>query len=156
MSKKSGRMSRPMRPTMARADKIRKAPAPVHQDDKGRVAILCPFCSDHHALPLKGEAACGAQLEIVATQQTYRNVSCALCGQPGGTLIKIGENYRHSHDCKPGYTLFKEPPKRSRSAGLFWHVPQAVHRFLWKNFRLKVMQVFVGGKVSGYAWEKHK
>lgn len=152
---KSGGSVRAVRPGGARKEAFRKARIGFERGKDG-IVWWCPFCKQKHALKLEGEAPCGTRLEFLALQQTWGNVSCVLCQQTGGTMIRIGDAYRHAHDCKPGFTLFTTPPKPSLSARLAWAMPQRFQRWIWRRFKRQVIQLHKDGKVTGYSWESQR
>lgn len=120
----------------------------------GSAQVMCPYCPRPHPLPLNEAAACGTRLEIRAVQKVYKGVTCALCGGALGTMVRIGENYKHSHQCTPGKELYAAPPPASRSAALFWHAPKFIHYFMARNLKRAPIELKQNGKVVGYAWER--
>jgi hypothetical protein len=130
------------------------------------VTISCPFCYPPHPIVTELPATCGTVLELVAHQNVYTSVDCALCGESDRTLVKIGDTYKHSHDCTPGKTIFTVPPPRSRLAAAFWRAPdfitvriakwfgraatligdeEAEHYFAWDMVRAYPMKVTMDG-----------
>lgn len=132
---------------------IRKGNPRIRQGSTGTV-IECPFCHPPHPLRVDMKANCGTILELKAVQSLYQNVKCALCGGIQGTMVKIGERYRHSYDCVPGHTIYTVPPKASRSAALFWRLPEALHKLVWRYLGRKVIQLSTEGKIAGHAWDR--
>ena len=131
--------------------KIRKRP-PQLKTDNGRVEIFCPFCFPTHPIQMEFSAPCGTILELSAIQSLYKDVTCALCGGARGSLVKVGEKYKHAHDCTPGQHLYTVPPKKSLGARAVWYLPTFVHNWLWRVSGRKVIEVSSDGKVTGYAW----
>ena len=133
--------------------RVRRRNPKIHQGNNG-VEIQCPFCFPPHQLAVDIRARCGTILELKAIQLLYSSVKCALCGGMQGTMVKIGERYRHSFDCKPGHKIYTVPPEVSRSAEFFWNWPNRFHTFMWKYLRKKITKVSSEGKITGYAWER--
>lgn len=132
----------------------RKLVRPKVVDATGNAQVMCPFCPRPHPLPLDGPASCGTRLDIRAIQKVYKGVACVLCGGQQGTMVKVGDKYKHAHNCTPGKELYTTPPPFSRSAGLMWHMPNFVqqwHAWIWKRAAIELKQE---GKVVGYAWER--
>lgn len=132
----------------------RKLVRPKVIDSSGNAQIMCPFCPRPHPLPLDGSAACGTRLDIRAIQKVYKGIACVLCGGQLGTMVKVGDKYRHAHDCTPSKQLYAEPPPLSRSAALVWRMPAFIHQLhalIWKRTAIELKQA---DKVVGYAWER--
>ena len=129
--------------------KIRKRPPKLKTDD-GKAEILCPFCFPSHPIQIEFPSSCGTILELSAIQSLYKDVTCALCGGARGSLVKIGEKYKHAHDCTPGQHLYAVPPKKSRGARAFWYLPNFAHTYLWRVSGRKVIELSNDGKVTGY------
>ena len=102
MSKKNGKPGQRLR----LKPKLRRKP-PRIEHTKGDTQILCPYCPDAHPIFVNKTSGCGTKLELVAVQEVYtgKKVRCVLCGQTGGTLMRVGDLYRHTHECTPGRTL---------------------------------------------------
>lgn len=137
------------------APKVRRKAPRIEQSDDG-IAIYCPFCHPPHRISLDTKATCGTILELTAVQTLYQDVTCSLCGNGQGTLLKIGESYRHAHDCSPGKTIYTVPPKKSRSAALAWKFPDWASMLLAKRLNLTSVQLTSGNVIDGYAWDKVK
>lgn len=133
--------------------KIRSKPPHIKETGVG-VEIHCPFCHPPHVLRIDLPSPCGTILELKAVQNLYKDVSCALCEGSQGTLIKVGESYKHVHNCSPGKHLYTVPPETSLSARLFWKLPTFLHKLVWIQMGKKVIEVSSKGKVTGYAWDK--
>lgn len=133
--------------------RYRKGNPRIVQGDTG-AEIHCPFCFPPHVLAVDIRAKCGTILELKAVQTLYSDVKCALCGKAQGTMVKIGERYRHSFECTPGHTIYTVPPEVSKSAAFFWNWPDRFHTFMWKSLGKKIIQVSSEGMITGYAWEK--
>ena len=116
--------------------------------------VLCPFCARPHILPIVGPAACGTRLEIRAVQKVYHGVACSLCGKAQGTMVRVGDKYKHAVPCTPGKELYATPPPASRSAAFWWGAPKFVHYFIARRFGRSVVEFKQQGKVVGYAWER--
>lgn len=132
--------------------RVRRRNPKIHQGNNG-VEIQCPFCFPPHQLAVDIRARCGTILELKAIQLLYSSVKCALCGGAQGTMVKIGERYRHSFDCKPGHTIYTVPPKASKSAAYFWRFPEGIHKLVWRYLGRKVIQLSTEGQIAGYAWD---
>lgn len=131
----------------------RTAPARIEMK-KGDAQILCPYCYPPHPIITDIPANCGTVLRLVAEQVVYTSVDCVLCGETGGTLIKIGESYRHDHDCTPGKTIYAVPPQRSRSAALLWHAPTFIHTFMARKFGRAITDIKnKEGDHAHYGWD---
>ena len=123
------------------------------------VLIECPFCHPAHPIQPDKPAGCGTTLELHAVQQTYKAVDCALCGSQQGTLVKIGERYKHDYDCTPGKTIYTVPPKPTRAAALFWRMPSFVHNLVASKYGKVVVEITSTdfetkeSKVTGYGWD---
>ena len=111
----------------------RTAPARIEMTKNG-AKILCPYCYPPHQIITETPASCGTVLELVAVQNVFSGIDCALCGESGGTLIKIGETYRHDHDCTPGKTIFAVPPPKSMFAAMFWRAPKFLTMFVARRY----------------------
>ncbi|KKK98504.1 hypothetical protein LCGC14_2642110 [marine sediment metagenome] len=98
-------------------------------------------------------ASCGTVLELVAHQNVYTEVECALCGESGGTLVKIGDTYKHDHDCTPGKQIYAVPPPKSRLAWAFWRAPEFAHKFVAKQFGRAVTQLHDEESNPYYGWD---
>ncbi len=131
----------------------RRAPARV-ENKKGEVTISCPFCYPPHPIITEVRASCGTELELVAHQNVYTNVECALCGDSGGTLVKIGDTYKHDHDCTPGKQIYAVPPPRSRSAWLMWRAPKFLTMFIASQFGRAVTKLHDEKSNPYYGWDK--
>lgn len=128
--------------------------APRINNVAGGVTIECPYCHPPHQLRVDVPARCGTILELNAVQNLYQDVTCALCGKSGGTLLKIGERYRHANECSPGKVIYTVPPKASRGAALFWRLPNFLHLAWARRFGKKVVELSQDGSVTGYAWDR--
>ena len=135
------------------APKIRRK-APHIKETGAGIEIHCPFCHPPHVLRIDMPSPCGTVLELKAVQNLFQDIACALCGGKQGTLVRIGERYKHVHDCSPGKHLYTVPPEQSRSARWFWLLPEFLHRFVWTRLGKKVIELSSGGTVTGYAWDK--
>lgn len=113
----------------------RRKQAPRLNERDGVVIFECPFCFPPHPLIVDQETSCGTKLELVAVQRVYSSVKCAKCGTSGGTLVKKGPNYQHSHDCIPGVMLLEEDPVPSRSARMVYYLPERLR--VWISGRRK-------------------
>lgn len=134
--------------------RIRKQAPRISQDGKGMV-IECPFCHPPHRLRLDMPAPCGTILELKAVQSLYQDVTCVLCGKPGGTLIKVGELYRHANECSPGKRLYTIPPKPSKTAAIFYRFPKWIQaRYTRRTRKYAVQLSDQEGEVHGYAWDR--
>jgi hypothetical protein len=132
--------------------RVRRQAPRIRQDGK-TIVIECPFCHPPHPLRVDIPSPCGTILELYAVQQLYQDVTCALCGKSGGTLIKVGDQYRHAHDCSPDKRIFTTPPKLSKSAAFFWRLPRFFQLAWGRRFRKRVIEVSQQGKVVGYTWD---
>ena len=131
----------------------RRAPAKV-ENKKGQVTISCPFCYPPHPIITDVPASCGTVLELTAHQNVYTGIECALCGQSNGTLVKIGETYKHEHDCTPGQTIYTVPPEKSFSARLLWNAPDFVHTFIARRWGRAIADIKEpDGQHSYYGWD---
>ena len=130
----------------------RTAPARV-ENKKGQVTISCPYCYPPHQIITEVPASCGTVLELVAVQNVFSGVDCALCGESGGTLVKIGETYRHDHDCTPGKTIFAVPPPKSIFAAMFWRAPTFAHKFIARRFGRAVTQITGKNGDPYFGWD---
>lgn len=137
------------------APRIRRK-TPLIETVEGGIEIRCPFCHPSHVLRVDMPSPCGTVLEFKAVQNLYQDVTCALCGGKQGTLMKIGDRYRHSYDCKPGHHLFAQTPPLSLAAKLCWRLPNFAHMFIFKRFKRRVMEVSdkETKELIGYAWRK--
>jgi len=134
--------------------RIRRQAPIIKQGGKG-IVIECPYCHPPHPLRLDLPAPCGTILEVKAVQSLYKDVACALCGKSGGTLIKVGELYRHANECSPGKRLYTIPPKRSLGAAIFYRLPKWIQVRHTRRTRRYVVQLSdQKGKVHGYAWDR--
>ena len=133
--------------------KVRRKAPRINQSDDG-IAIYCPFCHPPHQVSLDTRATCGTVLELTAVQTLYQDVTCSLCGNGQGTLLKIGESYRHAHECTPGHTIYTVPPKKRRSAALAWKMPDWFSMFLANRFNLTAVELIRGDELQGYGWDK--
>jgi hypothetical protein len=132
--------------------KRRQKPKILEAKD-GPPIISCPFCIPPHPIQPNEPARCGTVLELRAVQQTYRSVDCVFCGTGAGTLVKIGEQYKHAFECTPGARLYAEPPELSKSAAFIWRLPNFIHKILVRRLGRRVIEVTNQGQVAGYAWE---
>ncbi len=130
----------------------RQAPAKV-ENKKGQVMISCPFCFPPHPIITEVPASCGTTLELVAVQNVYTSVECALCGESGGTLVKIGDSYKHDFDCTPGKTIYSVPPPKSRSARVLWNAPDFVHKFVARRWGRAITQLHDENSNPYYGWD---
>ena len=135
------------------APRIRERPPRINRAGGG-IEIQCPFCYPTHPLRVDISARCGTILELNAVQNLYQEVSCSLCAGTQGTLVKIGDRYKHIHECTPGKTIYTVPPKKSLSARLFWNLPDVLHKWVWNNRGRKVIQLSTEGQVTGYGWDR--
>ena len=135
------------------APRIRSRP-PTIKRAGGGIEIQCPFCHPTHPLRVDVSARCGTILELNAVQNLYQEVACSLCAGVQGTLVKIGDRYKHVHECTPGTTIYTVPPKKSFSARVFWKLPESLHRWVWKNRGQKVIELSTEGQVTGYGWDR--
>ncbi len=131
---------------------VRRRPPKIRKN-KEQVLILCPYCWPEHTINPEAPANCGTLLELAAVQTTYSRVECALCGGSAGTLIKVGERYKHEYDCTPGKTIYTVPPSKSRLAALAWKAPPFVHRFIARRWGRAVVELSAEGDVTGYGWD---
>jgi len=118
-------------------------------------AIGCPFCKPPHPLDPNGTPStpCGTYLSVQAVQNIYfeQGLKCIVCGNTGGTLIKVGENYRHIHDCVPGKKMYTQAPRMTKRAAVAWRLP----RFMQKAFGIVPVEIQDDkGKVLGYSFDK--
>jgi hypothetical protein len=135
--------------------KIRVAEPLMGKNDKGQVTVLCPFCSEPHPIPPNRPAHCGTMLEVKAVQAIFYGQKCALCQGNQGALIRVGDRYRHVHDCSPGKVLYTQEPRKSIVAALAYRLPDPVHIFLGRRLGYVPFQVFgADGKVVGYTWQR--
>ena len=134
--------------------RIRRQAPRISNDGKG-VLIECPYCHPPHPLRVDLPAPCGTILELRAIQNLYRDVKCVLCENSQGTLIKVGEYYRHAHECSPGKRIYTVPPEKSRSAAVFHRFPKFLHKFYARNFGKVVIELSHQGEVAGYAWDSY-
>ena len=141
-----------------RRNRNRKAhPRITLRDDV--VMIECPFCHPPHPIQPGEPAKCGTTLELTAVQVTYTAVECSLCGSVQGTLVRIGERYKHDYDCTPGKTIYTVPPEHSRAAALFWRMPGFVQRWYASKYGKVVVELTSTNvetketKVTGYGWD---
>lgn len=135
--------------------KIRIAEPIIGKNNRGQTTILCPFCSEPHPIPHNRPAHCGTMLEVKAVQAIFYGQKCALCGSNEGATIKIGDRFRHAHDCSPGKVLYITPPKRSILAKWAYHMPDRFHIFLGRRVGYAPFQIFdQSGKVVGYTWQR--
>jgi hypothetical protein len=130
----------------------------VVKDGKKIKSLGCPFCKQTHELPPIGQTSrCGTYVELNAVQNIYfeRNLVCIVCGKTGGTMVKIGENYRHTHDCYPGKKILEKQPKFNPLAKVIFGLPKSVQQALNKTTGLASMQVTdKDGKIVGYSFDK--
>ena len=134
--------------------RIRRQAPVISQSGKG-IIIECPFCHPPHQLRLDIPAPCGTILELKAVQSLYQDVTWALCGQTGGTLIKVGELYRHANECSPGKRLYTIPPKPSLGAAIFYRLPKWIQARHTRRTRKYAVQLSdQEGNVHGYAWDR--
>jgi hypothetical protein len=129
-----GKRTRPRPRSVHRTGFVRRAPPKLEHEGEKLKAILCPFCKPSHPIYVGTPAVCGTILELEAVQVAFRGVKCYVCGQSDGSLIRVGDVYRHAEPCKPGVRSYAVPPKPSRLAGLLWHTPASVHRWLGRTF----------------------
>ncbi len=128
---------------------------PKIKEENGDIVLFCPFCHPPHRISLDTAATCGTILELTAVQTLYQDVTCELCGRGQGTLLKIGESYRHAHDCVPGRKIYTVPPKKRRSARWAWKMPDWATMFLGKRFNLTPVELRTKeGTIDGYGWDK--
>lgn len=140
--------------------KLRKKP-PLMRPDGKDFSIYCPFCTTPHPIDAQKASHCGTMLEIMAVQPTFKmkEVMCLMCGKPGGTLIKVGDQYAHDYDCSPDKTLFAEQPKLSKMAHFVYEMPVGVQNFIKKWFKktANVVGHLEKGQivdVIGYTWQR--
>lgn len=114
--------------------------------------VMCPFCNPPHPISPEG-SLCGTRLVLLAEQVTYHGATCALCGKKDGNIVRVGNFFRHSHDCSPGKIVFTQPPKPSRSAALVFRF-KGLHLWIGKKFgKVPVAINNADGSPSGrYAW----
>ncbi len=161
MKTKRNRSHKKLPPTNFAKAKTRRKPPIVETHKKATVA-MCPFCATPHPLNANEVSACGTILEISAVQQTFsgKHMNCALCHKPGGTLVKVGDQYVHSHECTPGVHLHTVAPENSLTAAIFWRLPDFVLLWIAKKFKRTPQMLgplAENGKITqieGYAWQK--
>ncbi len=123
------------------------------------VLIECPFCYPTHPIQPDKPARCGTTLELHAVQVTYTAIECNLCRKSEGTLVKIGERYKHDYDCTPGKTFYTVPPEPSRVASLFWRMPNFIHTWYANRTGRVIVEITSTdtetkeSKVTGYGWD---
>ncbi|MCJ7744595.1 MAG: hypothetical protein MUO99_08605 [Dehalococcoidales bacterium] len=137
-----------------------RTPSVIEVMHEGKIhkAFGCPFCKPPHELPPPGQVArCGTYINIQAVQNIYfeRNLVCIVCGKGGGTMVKIGDNYKHTHDCYPGKKMLQKQPKFNPLAKVIFSLPKSVQQALNKTLGLASMQVTdKEGKIVGYSFDK--
>lgn len=150
-----------------RRGRIRRSPPVVKRDKDNNVeGVYCPFCSEEHLVRVGEPAQCGTYLEITAVQPTFqgKQMVCARCQEPGGTLVKLGENiYVHANPCKP-QNMYFDVPKTSLSARLAWKLlsddmmVRVAKRF--GRFPEQLVKLDKNGaptdEIVGYHWKKVK
>lgn len=141
--------------------KLRRRPPIIEKNGK-ELQILCPFCKPAHSITTE-KGACNTYLQLTAVQEIYkgRHITCALCGESGGTLVKIGDIYKHDHNCSPGKTLFTETPEYSLSAALAWALPRFIRIRLVKLIKKSPQKITkmdkdgnYTGELLGFCWKK--
>lgn len=128
-----------------------RAPKMSYQGNK--MLILCPYCNPPHPIEANRPAPCGTLLRITASQELYRNVSCALCKKNDEVLVRVGSLFRHVHECSPGLKLYAIPPKPAFSARLAFLFPKPSHLIFVKLFGKLPVRLSRDGKVVGFVWE---
>ena len=155
---------------MAKRSRNTKGRTPTQRQRKEKPRILkqkksiitgCPFCEESHPIYADQVAHCGTYVEMMAIQPIFRGkrLVCALCGEAGGTLVKIGDQYKHDFECSPGKFVYSEPPKLSKTAKLLYRSPQFVQKVIYSVTKRYVQQVGTMEKgevkeISGYTWKK--
>jgi hypothetical protein len=129
----------------------RRRQSPRVSERGGLIAFECPFCFPPHPLVVDQEASCGTMLELTAVQRLYRGVRCAKCGQPSGTLTKLGDDYQHTYDCVPGKMLLPEEPVPSRWARIVYSLPMWLRRPISRRRQQVAMRVTREERII-YTW----
>lgn len=120
---------------------------------EGKRVIGCPFCRPSHPLPINGtQAICGTWINVEAVQNTYfeRELKCVVCGNSGGNMVRIGDSYRHSYECKKDRVIYAKQPKLNVLAKLAWKLPKPVMKALKIN---PIEVTNQDGEVLGYTWD---
>jgi len=131
-----------------------RAKDPIFEWRGKEVKIYCPYCENKHPISIQEVAACGTVLRVEAVQEIWKNTTCAVCGKADGErMIKIGDKYRHMHQCVEGKKILIIPPKPSFTARIIHKLPEWFHVFIYKRIK-KVPAKFTSpdGKV-GYTWD---
>jgi hypothetical protein len=140
---------------MSRDRRRRPVSLVVEHNGKKVKGIGCPFCRPSHILPADGTPSpeCGTYLYITAIQNIYfeKDITCIVCGKGGGTLVKVGDKYKHVHDCVPGKRLFSSQPRLSKTAAMVWKLPHFAQTIL-KLVPVEVRDM--DNKVIGYTFDK--
>lgn len=144
--------NRKQRPSRVKTS--RRVRPPLIGKVEGNAAVLCPFCKPPHPILADREGPCGTRLELRAIQVTYENVVCTLCGKSGGTLVRVGDRYRHTYNCSPGKYLYATPPKKSILAGILFKMPDWTHLQFARMFGKVAVEFFdANGRRAYYTWE---
>lgn len=123
--------------------------------ENGDLKILCPFCSEEHAIDIQNVSPCGTVLQMNAVQEIWKNTTCVLCGESDQErMVKVGDKFRHIYDCSPGKRLLIIPPKPSLSAKYFSLLPERVQWFLVKRLGRVPVHFKNDSGETGYFWEK--
>jgi hypothetical protein len=96
---------------------------------------------------------CGTSIKIEAVQNIYfeHDIVCFICHKSGGTMTKIGEQYKHINDCVPGMRHYNKQPRLSKLAEFAWRLPPGIQK-LTNLISIEVHDV--EGKIIGYSFDR--
>lgn len=131
---------------------------PLVMRKKDTVEIHCPFCKPSHPIHVGKTAQCGTVLILTAKQELWKGVNCALCGKGDGTLMRVGNLYRHTHDCTPGMNLFhsENKPRKSFGARIVFHLPRKAQEWIRDRYHRVAVELHddpKDKKATGYIWD---
>lgn len=108
---------------------------PIPLPTEEGIALLCPFCDDHHRLFPNVESPCGTHIEVMAVQEVIskklareEKLVCIKCHLPGGEFVRYLNSFVHAHNCSPGTKLLQETPKFSLLAKWVFGLPESFRK----------------------------